>query len=212
MTFEDLIRALMDRVIARVRLLGFYLYSVVEDGSKVEDGGAHDLAQERVTLRRVGEVAGLPDLVHVDKRHGAHGLYNTSSPGQRVLVGFEAGDPGRPFVAFYVPSNPATVLVDADAYVQIGTTDPERPEKRVYVGSKDRLPVARETDPIAAGVIRFAPDPVTGTTTVITYAPQDGPERPIGVIAAPFTPDLSTGGLIGVQGKVMAGSTFFRSE
>lgn len=229
MTLEDLLRAVMDRVYARTKFHGFYLYEVAADHATLAANGTHDPGQERLTLRRVSEVRGLPDQPTVEKRYGAHGVNCRSTPGSMVLVGFEGGDPSRPFVAHYlpvspaasaggapsspgVPGHPVSVLVDADTYVQVGTTDPDRPSKRVYVGSKDRLPVARETDPVASGVIRFAPDPSTGTTTVVTYTPQGGVEIPVGVIAAPFTPNPASGGIVGVQGKVMSGSVLFRSE
>lgn len=225
MTLEDLLRAVMDRVFQRTRFHGFYLYEVTEDHAALATNGAHDPAEERLTLRRVGDEKGPPDHPRVEKRYGSHGLNCRSTPGSMVLVGFEGGDPDRPFIGFYLPAppggtpaapgvtgHPVSVLVDADTYVQVGTTDPERPDKRVFVGSKDRLPVARETDPVACGVLSFAPDPAAGTTTVITYTPQGGIALPVGVIAAPFTPNPATNGLIGVQGKVMGGSTLFRSE
>lgn len=212
MTFSDLLHALLDRVWARTRWHGFYLYEVREDHARVGANGAHRPEDDRLSLRRVGEEpAGLPDMVTAEKRYGAFGLFSKATVGDLVLVGFEGGSPARPYVAFRVPANPEHLLVDADSYVQIGTNDPERPDKRVYVGSNNRKKVARETDPVSCGVIQFVP----GAGVVqIKHLTANGVLLDIGTLAASslvFTPGVD-GPNIGVQGKITGGSTLFRSE
>ena len=221
MTLDELLRGFWERIFARAKFYGFYLYEVVEDtgGAAPEQTGTNgagpvDPSKERMRLRRVDDAAGLPDALPFEKLYGAHGLYERASVGLQVLVGFVGGNRDRPFVGFYLPSNPDTLLADANGYVQIGTTDPDRPAKRVFVGSKNRLPVARKTDPVACGLITFTPGP---NLVTISYAAQGAPPDVIGTLAVVagalvFTPGPGTPGIIGIQGQVMAGSGFFSAE
>lgn len=211
MTFEDLIEAILDKVWRRTKFHGFYLYEVVEDHSRTDASGAHEPAKERLTVRKLGDVKGLPDQPTVEKRYGMHGQYAKATVGDQVLVGFEGGVPSHPFIAFRLPSNPEHVLVDADSYIQIGTADAERPDKRVYVGSTERKEVARKGDLAASGVIQFI-----GGAGILTikYLTHDGVLLDIGTLAGTglaFTPGVD-GPFLGVQGAITTGSEFFRSQ
>lgn len=211
MILEDLIRAVRDRVWKRARWHGFYLYEVTAEHSTKLENGAHDLAKERLSLRKVGDIQGLPDLPRVEKRYGMAGQFETLTAGDRVLVGFEGGSPARPYIAFRVPTTPTDVLIDADSFVQIGTTDPDRPSKRVYVGSKNRKKVARDGDLVGSGVIQFIGGSGVVTIKYLTY---DGTLKDIGTIAAPslvFTPGVN-GPFLGVQGDIDATTELFESE
>lgn len=86
--------------------LGFYPYRV-----QAQDG-------ERLTLQSVGTA--LPDQLHLDKAHGMAGAGEQCALGSIVLVGFQGGDPGAPFVAFYLPSVPVRATVDATTLIELG--------------------------------------------------------------------------------------------
>lgn len=51
-------------------------------------------------------------LSRVPIRHGLPGVRVRVTPGARVLLGFEAGDPRRPFVADWGPSSIEAILFD----------------------------------------------------------------------------------------------------
>lgn len=210
MSLLDLIQGAIDTVLGRTKWYGFYLYEVQKD-----DG-------TRVTLRRVGEAGGHPDHIpDVEKRYGFHGVTCVGIEKQLVLVGFEGGDPARPYGAFYGKDNPKTTLIDAAKWIQIGTAGSGghssgggggAADKKVYVGSEDRLAVARRTDPVACGTLQIVGGP-GGVTFILTS--QDGRVQTLGVIAGTglaFTPDPSTAGLGGIQGAITGGSSFFFSQ
>lgn len=210
MSFLDLIKGAIDYVLGRAKWYGFYLYEVQSDD------GTH------VTLRRVGEAGGHPDhLPNVEKRYGFHGVTCVGLEKQLVLVGFEGGNPARPYGAFYGKDNPKTTLIDADTWIQIGTAGSGGhssgggsgdTDKKVYVGSTDRLAVARRTDPVACGNLKIVGGP-GGVTFTVTA--QDGGVQVLGVLAGTalaFSPDPSTGGIGGIQGSITGGSSFFFSQ
>ncbi|MFT3773016.1 MAG: hypothetical protein QM820_47135 [Minicystis sp.] len=104
---EDL-RDLVAHWTRKTRFYGFYPYKV------------DDEAVERVSLKAIGVVDGLPsevfpDQLHVDKAHGIAGVRSTLTKDSIVLVGFKGGDPGSPFVAFYLPGQPLPMSVQLDA-------------------------------------------------------------------------------------------------
>lgn len=211
MNLGQLFESILDAVGARQRFHGFYRYEVA----------GNDAAQ--ATLRRVGDVSGLPDEIPIaDKRYGAHGVTCESRDGQQVLVGFEGGDPSIPYVAHYLPGNPKIITVDAVDTIQIGTTgahgvspapgggDPS--PLRVHVGTHDRKPVARRDDPVACGVLQLTPG--AGIAT-IAYTNQAGFTYILGTIAASglvFSPDPFTAGRADITGNITAGSVLFDSE
>lgn len=207
MSFLALVERILEAIKPAVRHYGFYLYEVVKD-----DGA-------RTTLRRVGDAGGNPDLPGmIDKLYGAHGITCVSTEASQVLVGFEGGNPARPFVAFYVPTNPVSMLIDADETIQIATTPasglhgPGGGVKQVYVGSKDRHKVARKDDPVYTGELQFVPG--AGSMQIIQRY-HDGTTRPIGTLVGSslvFTPDLSSFGVALLDGHVAGGSELFSSE
>lgn len=207
MSFLDLVERIVAAVKPAVRFYGFYLYEVDKD-----DGA-------RTTLRRVGEAGGNPDLPGmIDKLYGSHGITCVSTEASQVLVGFEGGNPARPFVAFYVPKNPISMLLDADQTIQIMTTPstglhgPGGGTKQVYVGSKERRKVARKDDPVYCGEIQI----VAGVGTVqFVQITHDGSTRPLGTLAASslvFTPDPGSIGVALMNGHITGGSELFSSE
>lgn len=206
MSFLDLVERIVDAVKPAVRFYGLYLYDVDKD-----DGA-------RTTLRRVGDAGGNPDLPGmIDKLYGSHGITCVSTAASQVLVGFEGGNPARPFVAFYVPKNPVSMLIDADEEIQIATTPvtglgPPGHLKHVYVGSKERHKVARKDDPVYCGEIQI----VAGVGTVqFVQITHDGSTRPLGTLAASslvFTPDPGSIGVALLDGHITGGSELFSSE
>jgi len=207
MSFLDLVERIMDAVKPAVRFYGFYLYEVGKD-----DG-------DRTTLRRVGDAGGNPDLPGmINKLYGSHGITCVSTEASQVLVGFEGGNPARPFVAFYVPKNPVSMLIDADQTIQIMTTPgtgihgPGGGTKQVYVGSKERHKVARKDDPVYVGELQFVGGP--GSLQII-QSYHDGSTRVIGTLVGTglvFTPDLGSFGVALLDGHISGGSELFSSE
>ena len=106
-SLDTLVAAIVERLTRPWRTyLGFYAYRV-----QAQDG-------ERLTLQSVG--TSLPDQLHLDKSHGMAGAAEQCALGSIVLVGFQGGDPGAPFVAFYLPSVPVRATVDASATIELG--------------------------------------------------------------------------------------------
>lgn len=96
--FADLLRAF------RPRLREWYPYQVQSDatGSPV--------------LRPFGQQSStLPDLLYIHKIPGLPGGTSTLPAEAVVLIGFQGGDPGSPFVAAYVSGTPTLVALDATA-------------------------------------------------------------------------------------------------
>lgn len=206
MSFLALVERILAAIKPAVRFYGFYLYEVTGDD------------RTRVTLRRVDDSGGYPDLPgKIDKPYGAHGYTCVSTVGSQVLIGFEGGNPARPFVAFCVPKNPVSVLVDADDTIQIATTPdiglgPPGAEKKVWFGSKNRHPVARKDDAVRIGEIQFVPG--AGTVQIL-QVDHLGNMRTIGTLAATslvFTPDVSTLGVAQLDGHINQGSALVSSE
>lgn len=207
MSFLALVRAVLDAVLPKVRYFGFYLYEITEDD------------RSRLSLRRVGDAEGYPDLPgKIDKLYGAHGVTTLSTVGSQVLVGFEGGAPERPYAAWCIPRNPVSMLLDADETIQIITTPdigaggPAHGAKHVYVGSHDRKRVARENDGTYAGELQFVPG--AGIVQIVQIM-HDGSTRPIGTLAASslvFTPDPGSFGVAILDGHIDGGSDLLSSE
>jgi len=224
MTLGAMFEALIDALMARTRYYGFYLYRVASVSSGLGGGeGSHTIAQHdtskdeindsgagKLKLLRVGDVAGLDDAIGVDKLYGSHGIHSKAVPGSYVLLGFEGGEKSKPFVAFYLPSLPTWLVLDAVDYIRIITGTDDR-EKHVFVGSGDisdpaQRAVARINDTTANGQIVFTAG--AGIVT-ISYVPVDAPTVVIGVLAGTaltFTPDPSSGGVIPLAGKITTAS------
>jgi hypothetical protein len=86
-----LLRAIVQRV-TEGPLWGAYRYKVV---SMAPDG--------RVNLQVVRKSSGVPDLLPVTQWPGVAGAYAELADGAEVLVEFEEGDRGRPFIAHFTP-------------------------------------------------------------------------------------------------------------
>lgn len=113
---------------AAVGLVGFYPYVVTQDA-----GG--------VTLQPLGDVDGLPVEVRpgqlsVAKAFGVPGGSAQLVAGAQVLLGFEGGDPAKPFVGFYIVGGPTPAAVQVDA-------------QAITLGSSSAVPLAK------AGVVNF---------------------------------------------------------
>jgi hypothetical protein len=72
------------------KLYGAYRYRVVQTEG------------DRVTLQAVSKAPGLPDLTRVDMWPGVAGCHAQLTPGAHVMVEFEAGDRGLPFVSHFI--------------------------------------------------------------------------------------------------------------
>lgn len=101
-------------------------------------------ALERLELLADDERVRGAGIVAVPIRHGLPGVTVKVAPGARVLLGFEAGDPTRPYAALWDPSSLVEVKVTASALARV-----EAPV--VELATTPRLAVARQTDPVQAG-------------------------------------------------------------
>ena len=61
----------------------------------------------------------LPTLVGVKLRYGVPGLVMQVPPGSRVLIGFDAGDPSKPFAELWDTTVPITLALTAAASVTL---------------------------------------------------------------------------------------------
>ncbi|XXX73875.1 hypothetical protein WMF30_40135 [Sorangium sp. So ce134] len=134
----------------------------------------------RLSLQAVNEGDILPpQLVEVPKAHGTPGVDERCRPGTIVLVGFQGGDPGAPFVAHYIepvrrpgeaetPVTPLELELDAQNEIRAGagaTLGAARVNDTVtvllppatFVGTINGLP--------ASGMVIWSPGQTTGTIT-----------------------------------------------
>lgn len=74
----------------------------------------------RLTVRPVGSSPKLPDGLALDKAHGIAGASEVCAVGSVVLVGFQGGEPSRPYIAGYLASTPVSVTVDAQTTITLG--------------------------------------------------------------------------------------------
>lgn len=105
----DLIVGIVRHLLAPTRYYGFYAYRVVAQE-----------AADKVSLQAVGGPKGLPDVPYAPKASGLAGATEECTPGTLVLVGFQGGDPGAPFIAFRLPSTPKSVTVNAEQTITLG--------------------------------------------------------------------------------------------
>lgn len=217
MTLDDYASLILQAAMSAARFYGFYLYEVVREDRVT--GGAPDpdvlVLDDGIatTLKRVGDIAGLPDMVRVQKFYGMHGIQCVSAAKQQVLVGFEGGDPAKPFVAHYLPSGrPESVLMTANENIQIGTIDASNPDLRVKVGSSNHKAVARLNDSVYCGRLQITPG---ANAFTILWIDTDGVPHTLGVAAASglvFTPDVTTAGRVDLSGKINGASTVLFSQ
>jgi hypothetical protein len=155
---EDFVRQEM----AYGKFWGRYEYRV-----NTRDGDSYGLVPASPT-------AGMPKLDSILMRPGIAGFKADLVVGQSVSIGFENGDPARPFIIHYQPlyqGAPERVYIDAD---------------RVDLGGATEL-VARETDMVIGPAIRATQDT---TTQVAAISFEDAAGRKI-VIS--FASGLMTG-------------------
>ena len=95
---------------SNTRYYGAYRYRVLEQSG------------DYVSLQSVGAVAGLPDLPMVPKAHGIGGKSESLAPSTLVLVMFEGGDPGAPFVSHILSRQqpPTTITIDVRDSIHLG--------------------------------------------------------------------------------------------
>jgi hypothetical protein len=106
-SLDTLVSAIVERLTRPWRTyLGFYPYRVQSQTG------------DRLTLQSVG--TGMDDEIQLDKAHGMAGQSEQNALGSIVLVGFQGGDRGAPFVAFYLPSVPVRATIDASGTIELG--------------------------------------------------------------------------------------------
>ncbi|WP_438020705.1 hypothetical protein WMF18_17225 [Sorangium sp. So ce315] len=138
---------------------------------------------ERLNLQAVneGDVL-LPQLVEVPKAHGSPGVKEVCRPGTIVLVGFQRGNPGAPYIAHYIepvrrpgeaetpqtPQTPLELELDAETEIRAGA-GAMRGGARVSDTVTVLLPPATFVGTIggspASGMVIWSPGQTTGTIT-----------------------------------------------
>jgi hypothetical protein len=146
----------------RARFGRFYEYRVIAmAGDRVEAQAVHPL------------VDGVPDILPLSVWAGASGYRAKLTPASRVLIGFVAGDPRQPFVAFYEPPEVGgwralEVDIDATGLVSIG----EQAEVVTLGGAAGALPIARVTPALATWITAITTY-VNGIAPGTAVAPTD---------------------------------------
>lgn len=114
--FDDIERVVRRVIGPRLDLLALYPARVVSQGAD----GRLDLVPEDA---RIAPCSGVP------LRYGAPGLSATVPAGGRVLLGYEHGDPGRPYAALWEPGTVTALSVNG------GTEKAAREGHSVNAGS-----------------------------------------------------------------------------
>jgi hypothetical protein len=114
----ELFRGLVERLTRASKFYGFYLYEVQSDG----DTAKPSLVAVEGPPGLPASV--LPDQLATSKAHGLPGATSTLVAGTQVLLGFMGGNPGRPFVAFYLPGQtlPPSLTLDASSTINLGAS------------------------------------------------------------------------------------------
>jgi len=115
----EIFRNLVARLTRETRFHGFYLYEVTDNAPT-----------SKPSLIPVEGPPGLPSTVMPDQLacptlFGVPGARAELVKGARVLVGFQGGNPGRPFVGFHLENRPGSVLpstvtLDATSTLTLG--------------------------------------------------------------------------------------------
>lgn len=164
-----------------------YPYHVVS-----EDGVDPSVAL--VTAQSLYPQISLPDMVRIPKLTGSAGVHSILAPNHEVLIGFEAGDPSRPFVVGYKSNEPQKVVVRASSSIELGT-NPTRG-------------IARFEDEVNGGWLQFTTSIALGPTTFLVqhFFPNGTPTGP------PLTITLGSGptpivSILPISGRIDTAST-----
>ena len=166
MSLRDSVRSIVEAILGpRLDLLALYPARVVSQGAD----GRLDLVPEDA---RIAPCSGVP------LRYGAPGLTATVPGGGRVLLGYEHGDPGRPYAALW-ESGAVTALS-----VNGGT-----------------VKVARNGDATNTGAVTASTTPPAG---VLTLTPRGAAPQVITILGLPAT--VSVTGSWSLPGEIVEGS------
>jgi hypothetical protein len=133
--------ALERRIRRRMAFYGMHPYRIMRQ----------DLG--RLNLQAVNEGSPrIPATLAIEKTNGAQGIKEVCRPGELVLVGFQRGSPGAPYVAAYLPapllqttpSTPVELQLDAEDVVRVGPS-----AASVALGNSPTRGIAREADSVA---------------------------------------------------------------
>ena len=138
-------------------------------------GNQLQLAPDDARMRGFG-------LASVELRHGLPGYLVTVPIGTRVLLGFDAGDPSRPYAALWEQGAVTSVAFDGGI-----------------------LAIARATDPTASGTIVIAQPGAPGLITM-TYTPPGGPPV-VSTLAATALTVLPNPTTFPLAGAIVSGNT-----
>ncbi len=116
------------------------------------------------TLSLRPEGGALPQLVGVPLRYPSPGMRSEVAAGARVLVGFEAGDPARPFACAFAPDNAPSTGLTLEA-------------TSIKLGASASRGVVRLNDSVGCGSLT-ATAPSGGGAVVFTYTPEGGAPLP----------------------------------
>lgn len=143
------------------------------------------------TLQVHPESPALPPMVGVPLRPTAPGLSQRVTPGARVLLAFEGGDPARPVVVGFAPDNAAqtSITLAASSSIKLGATATRG--------------VARLNDSVDVGNLSIVGATIPGTppTGALTLTYTDGAgvaQTPVVIaLVSAITPMTATINLIG---------------
>ena len=201
---QDLI-AIIEHKLKPTRYYGFYRYRVV-GGSGVGVRGS------RPDLEAVSTVPGLPDILACDKVSGMPGLSHRLSKStdnltiaEEVLVGFEGGNPTRPFVAFYLGrAQELEVALDGVGKMSVVGPSADIPAPPV--------PVALAGQPLQLWVVMMRGTLVATTAALKATAEATGDAVAIGLANAVATAAQSIPSNIGADYPVGMVSTRLKAQ
>ncbi|MFS8068764.1 MAG: hypothetical protein ACMG6S_20580 [Byssovorax sp.] len=149
---DELLRSIVEHLTKKTMFYGFYRYRVISQTEAFELGGG-GTGGDMVTLQAASKLDGLPGLVSLPKNHGLAGTTEHLAPSTLVLVGFEGGNPGAPFVCHVLPGQalPLSITIGAvdtidassgDVNVDASDTANIIAGTAVYIGGDEMKPAA----------------------------------------------------------------------
>lgn len=144
------------------------------------------------TLDLVPESDAVPSCQGVPIRYGIPGVTAEIAAGSRVLLGYEGGDPARPYACLWESGSVTALRVNATTlYLNSGTNDAARKGHAVHGGTINFV-TSSALGPTAFTVVYVNADGVPGTPQTVTLGGD-------ATVSVPFTGGKITGGVTSVK-------------
>lgn len=192
---DELFRDIVAHLTSRVRFYGMYRYRVISQTEAFELGG-DGTGGDVVTLQAASKIDGLPGLVSLPKNHGLAGTTEHLTPSTLVLVGFEGGNPGAPFVCHVLPGQALPLSITISS---VDTIDASSGELNVACSGDVNVDATDTANIIAGTAVYIGGDEMkpaaVGTLTDARLATLLNAVNSIAVVVGvPTTPPLGSVG------------------